>query len=115
MKVTGHRSVQSLDDCNETDEEEQQRVSSAIAKRNYENPSAAKKQMAVSEGHHKPCGSTLSERVCATHIGGRLEESDERKPIPAITFMMFSSSEFLLESNHDGVPGTDHDELVELS
>ena len=40
VKVTGHRSVQSLDDYDEADEEEQRRLSSAISKRNYENPSA---------------------------------------------------------------------------
>ena len=68
--------------------------------------------MAVSDEHHNHCGSTRSERVRTTHIDRPLEESDERKPIPAITFM-FSSSEFLRESNHDGVPGTDHDELVQ--
>ena len=49
MKVTGHRSVQSLDDYDEADEEEQRRLSSAISKRNYENPSAEKKRMAVSD------------------------------------------------------------------
>ena len=49
VKVTGHRSVQSLDDYDEADEEEQRRLSSAISKRNYENPSAEKKRMAVSE------------------------------------------------------------------
>ena len=38
------------------------------------------------------------------------DDSDERKPIPAITFR-FYSSEFLRESNHDEVPGTnDHAE-----
>ena len=52
VKVTGHRSVQSLDDYDEDDEEEQQ------------------------------------------------------KPIPVITFR-FSTSEFLRESNHDQVSGTD--------
>ena len=49
VKVTGHRSVQSLDDYDEADEEEQRRLSSAISKRNYENPSAEKRQMAVSD------------------------------------------------------------------
>ena len=49
VKVTSHRSVQSLDDYDEADEEEQQRLSSAISKRNYENPSAEKKRMAVSD------------------------------------------------------------------
>ena len=49
VKVTGHRSVQSLDDFDEADEEEQRRLSSAIFKRNYENPSAEKKQMTVSD------------------------------------------------------------------
>ena len=49
VKVTGHRSVQSLDDYDEADEEEQRRLSSAISKRNYENPSADKKRMAVSD------------------------------------------------------------------
>ena len=49
VKVTGHRSVQSLDDYDEADEEEQRRLSSAISKRNYENPSAEKKRMAVSD------------------------------------------------------------------
>ena len=44
---------------------------------------------------------------------GRLsDESDERKPILSIIFR-FSSSEFLRESNHDEVPGTDHDEHVQ--
>ena len=49
VKVTGHRSVQSLDDYDEADEEEQRRLSSAISKRNYENPGAEKKRMAVSD------------------------------------------------------------------
>ena len=43
------RSVQSLDGYDEADEEEQRRLSSAISKRNYENPSAEKKQMTVSD------------------------------------------------------------------
>ena len=44
-----------------------------------------------------------------------IDDSNERKPIPANTFR-FSSSEFLRESNHDEVPGTDHDEhLQQLS
>ena len=38
VKVTGHRSVQSLDDYDEANEEEQRRISSAISKRHYENP-----------------------------------------------------------------------------
>ena len=41
-------------------------------------------------------------RARTTHI----DDSDERKPIPVIT-SRFSSSEFLRESNHDEVPGTD--------
>ena len=49
MKVSGHRSVQSPDDYDETNEEEQRRLSSAISKLNYENPSAEKKRMAVSD------------------------------------------------------------------
>ena len=49
VKVTGHRSVQSLDDYDEADEEEQRRLSSSISKRNDENPSAEKKRMAVSD------------------------------------------------------------------
>ena len=49
MKVTGHQSVQSLDDYDEANKEEQWRLSSAISKRNYENPSAEKKRMAVSD------------------------------------------------------------------
>ena len=49
VKVTGHRSVQSLDDYDEADEEEQRRLSSARSKQNYENPSAEKKRMAVSD------------------------------------------------------------------
>ena len=54
VKVTSHRSVQSLDDYDEDDEEEQRRLSSAISKRNCENPSAEywekkKKRMAVSD------------------------------------------------------------------
>ena len=71
--------------------------------------------MGVSDGHHNHCGSTCSgkhERVRTTHIGRPLKESNERKPIPAITFL-FSSSEFLRESNHDEIPRTDHDELVQ--
>ena len=85
------------------------RLSSAISKQNYENPSAEKKR------HHNNCGSTRSgkrERARTTHIGRPIDDSDERKPIPAITFR-FSSSEFLRESNHDEVPGTDHDEHVQ--
>ena len=38
VKVTGHPSVQSLDDYDDTDEEEQRRLASAISKRNYETP-----------------------------------------------------------------------------
>ena len=38
VKVTGHRSVQSLDDYDEADVEEQRRLSSAISKRNDETP-----------------------------------------------------------------------------
>ena len=71
--------------------------------------------MEVSDGHHNHCGSTRSgkhERVRTTHIGRRLEESDERKPIPVITFL-FSSSKFLREPNHDEVLRTDLDELVQ--
>ena len=71
--------------------------------------------MEVSDGHHNHCGSTRSgkhERARTTHVGQRLEESDERKPIPVITFLL-SSSEFLRESNHDEVPRPDHDELVQ--
>ena len=49
VKVTGHRSVQSLDDYDEADEEEQRRLSSTISKLNDENPSAEKKRMAVSD------------------------------------------------------------------
>ena len=49
VKVTGHQSVQSLDDYDEADEEEQRQLSSAISKRNYEIPRAEKKQMAVSD------------------------------------------------------------------
>ena len=49
VKVTVHPSIQSLDDYEEADEEEQRGLSSAISKRNYENPSAEKKQMAVSD------------------------------------------------------------------
>ena len=44
-----HQSVKSLDDYNEVDEEKQRRLSSAISQRNYENPSAEKNQMAVSD------------------------------------------------------------------
>ena len=42
VKVTGHRSVQSLDDYDEADEEEQRRLSSAISRQIY-NPSALRK------------------------------------------------------------------------
>ena len=49
MKVTGHQSVQSLNDKDEANEEEQRQLSSTISKRNYENPSAEKKRMAVSD------------------------------------------------------------------
>ena len=49
VKVTGHRNVQSLDDDDEAEEEEQRRLSCAISKRNYENPSAEKKRMTVSD------------------------------------------------------------------
>ena len=38
VKVTGHRSVQSLDDYNEADVEEQRRLFSAISERNDETP-----------------------------------------------------------------------------
>ena len=47
VKVTGHRIVQSLEDYDEAGEKEQRRLSSAISRRNYENPSAEKKRMAV--------------------------------------------------------------------
>ena len=47
VKVTGHRSVQSLEDYYEAGEKEQRRLSSAISRRNYKNPSAVKKRMAV--------------------------------------------------------------------
>lgn len=50
VKVTGHRSVQSLDDYDEADEDDQRRLSLAISKRNYANPDCAeKKQLAVSD------------------------------------------------------------------
>ena len=49
MKVTGHRSIQYFDYYDEADEEEQRRLSSAISKRNDENPSAEKKRMTVSD------------------------------------------------------------------
>ena len=49
VKVTGHQSVQSLDDYDEADKEEKRRLSSAISKCNYENPIAEKKEMAVSD------------------------------------------------------------------
>ena len=39
-------------------------------------------------------------------------KTEWKKPIPAIIFR-FSSSEFLRESNHEEVPGTDHDEHVQ--
>ena len=71
--------------------------------------------MGVSDGHHNHCGSTRSgkhERVRTTHIAQPLEQSDKRKPIPVVTFL-FSSSEFFRESNHDEVPRTDHDQLVQ--
>ena len=48
VKVTGHRSVQYLDDYDEADEEVHRRLSVAISKRNYENPCADKKRIAVS-------------------------------------------------------------------
>ena len=53
VKVTGHRSVQSLDDYDEADEEEQRRLSSAISKRNYEKANGSFR-------HHNNCGSTRS-------------------------------------------------------
>ena len=65
--------------------------------------------------HHNNCGSTRSgkhERARTTHIGRPIDDNVERKPIPAIVFR-FSSSGFLRESNHDEVPGTDHDERVQ--
>ena len=71
--------------------------------------------MGVSDEHHNHCGSTRSgkhERVRTTPIGQPFEQSDERKLIPVVTFL-FSSSEFLRESNHDEVPRIDHDELVQ--
>ena len=49
VKVTGHQSVQSLDNYDEVDKEEQRRLSSAMSKRNYENPSLEKKHMSVSD------------------------------------------------------------------
>ena len=114
VKVTGHRSVQSLDDYDEAIEEEQRRLSSAISKQNYENPTAEKKRMAVSDITTTVTAtrSGKHERARTTHIGRPIDDSDERKPIPATTFR-FSSSEFLRESNHDEVPGTDHDEHVQ--
>ena len=49
VKVTGHRSVQSLDDYDKADEEEQRRLSLAISKRNYENTCTEKNPVAVSD------------------------------------------------------------------
>jgi len=49
VKVTAHRSVQSLDDYDETDEKEQRRLSLAISKRNNKNPCPEKKRIAVSD------------------------------------------------------------------
>ena len=49
VKVTDHRSAQYLDDYDEADKEEQRRLSLAISKRNYENPCADKKRIAVSD------------------------------------------------------------------
>ena len=49
-EVTGHRSINFLNDYDEADEEERRRLSLAISKRNYENPSGEKKQiLAVSD------------------------------------------------------------------
>ena len=59
-----------------------------------------------------PLAPVKHERARTTHIGRPIDDSDERKPFPAITFR-FSSSEFLRESNHDEVPGADHDEHVQ--
>ena len=115
MKVTGHRSVQPLGDCDEADEEEQRRLSSAISKRNYENPSAAKKRMAVFDITTTVAPLTLVNMnvpVPHTLAGPSMTASKKEKTIPDIIFR-FSSSEFLRESNHDEVSGTDHDENVQ--
>ena len=49
-KVKGHRGINFLNDYDEADEEERRRLSLAISKWDYENPSAEKKQiMAVSD------------------------------------------------------------------
>ena len=77
--------------------------------------SNAEKKANGSLRHHNNCGSTRAgKHECArtTHIGRPIDDSVERKPIPAIIFR-FSSSEFLRESNNDEVSGTDHDEHVQ--
>ena len=114
VKVTGHRRVQSLGDYDEADEEQQRRLSIATTKRNYENHSAEKKRMAVSDITTTVATlAPVNTNVPVQNTFGRLsDESDERKPIITIIFR-FSSSEFLRESNHDEVPGTDHDEQVQ--
>ena len=114
VKVTGHRNVQSLDDDDEADEEEQRRLSCAISKRNYENPSAEKKRMTVSDitTTVAPLAPVNTNLPVPHTLAGPSMTVSKKKPIPAIIFR-FPSSEFLRESNHDEVPGTDHDEHVQ--
>ena len=107
VQVTGHRSVQSLDDYDEADEKEQRRLSSAISRRNY-NPSAMRKsewQFATSE--QLWLQSLLWTWMCPYHTlaSPSMTVSKKKKTISAI-ISRFSSSEFLRESNHDEVSGT---------
>ena len=83
VKVTGHRRVQSLGDYDEADEEQQRRLSIATTKRNYENHSAEKKRMAVSDITTTVATlAPVNTNVPVQNTFGRLsDESDERKPI----------------------------------
>ena len=94
VKVTGHRSIQSLYDYDEADEEEQRRLSVAISRRNYENPCAKKKKLTVS--HITTTAAPLAPIMVNSPLpqpttGPSMTESKE-KPIPAFTFG--ASSEF---------------------
>ena len=65
--------------------------------------------------HHNNCGNTRAgKQECArtTHISRPIDDSVERKPVLAIN-CRFQAQNFLRESNHDEVLGTDHDEHVQ--
>ena len=96
-KVTGHRSINFLDNYDEADEEERRRLSRAISKRNYETPALRKS---------KYWQFPTSQYYGSTHPS--MAASKENKLPPSVSG--FNSQRFLHESSHDGVSGTDNDE-----